>query len=238
MSHAARRRESVQRSLGRDETHTSDETRRSKLKAGRKELKEEGAGRERVSGPGWAVFVDRDGTIIEETGYLSDPKQVTILPGTAAALRRLNALGIPVIVISNQSGVARGMFTVEDVERVNQRIRDLLALEHASLDAFYFCTHHPDFDIACDCRKPRPGLLIAASREFRVSLPDSFMVGDKLIDLQAGKAAGTTTIFVRTGEGERELKTARDIVMASAGKICADLSEAVEWIFEKKNPAK
>ena len=183
----------------------------------------------------WAVFVDRDGTVIEEAGYLSDPDKVKVLQNAPRALRRLNRMGVPVIVISNQSGVARGMFTVEDVERVNQRMRDLLAIEGASVDALYYCTHHPDYDIKCDCRKPRPGLLIAASKELGISLPQSFMVGDKLIDIQAGKAAGTSSVFVRTGDGEKELQKARVEIAAAADRICEDLSEAVEWILERKN---
>lgn len=183
----------------------------------------------------WAVFVDRDGTIIDETGYLSDPDKVRVLPRASSALKRLNQIGIPVIVISNQSGVARGMFGIQDVERVNQRIRDLLAADLASVDAIYFCTHHPDYDVECNCRKPRPGLLVAASRDLGISLPDSFMVGDKLIDIQAGKAAGTSTVLVRTGDGEKELQSARDAILKAADRICADLSEAVEWILERKD---
>jgi D-glycero-D-manno-heptose 1,7-bisphosphate phosphatase len=183
----------------------------------------------------WAVFVDRDGTVIEETGYLSDPDKVKVLHNASQALGRLNRMGVPVIVISNQSGVARGMFTVEDVERVNQRMRDLLATEGAFVDAIYFCTHHPDYDIECDCRKPRPGLLIAASNELGISLSQSFMVGDKLIDIQAGKAAGTSSVFVRTGDGEKELRKASAGIAVVADRICEDLSEAVEWILERKN---
>ena len=185
--------------------------------------------------PRWAVFVDRDGTIIDETGYLSDPEKVRILPRASSALRRLNLSGIPVIIISNQSGVARGMFGIQDVERVNQRIRDLLAAERASIDEIYFCTHHPDYDVECNCRKPRPGLLVAASKDFGISLPDSFMVGDKLIDIQAGKAAGASTVLVRTGDGDRELQSAKDAILKVADRVCADLSEAVEWILERKN---
>jgi len=182
----------------------------------------------------WAVFVDRDGTLIDETGYLSDPGRVRILPRIAPALRKLNQLGIPVVVISNQSGVARGMFTVKDVERVNQRICDLLADENARIDSIYFCTHHPDFDIRCNCRKPGPGLLIAASKDLGIDLPESFMVGDKLIDIQAGRAAGTSTVFVRTGDGEKELVSSSKEVANYADGICADLYEAVDWILDKK----
>jgi D-glycero-D-manno-heptose 1,7-bisphosphate phosphatase len=157
------------------------------------------------------------------------------LSNASLALRRLNQIGVPVIVISNQSGVARGMFTVKDVERVNQRMRDLLTTDGAFVDVIYYCTHHPDYDIKCDCRKPQPGLLVKASRELGISLRQSFMVGDKLIDVQAGKAAGTSTVFVRTGDGGKELQRASVEILTVADKICEDLSEAVEWILERKN---
>ncbi|MCX5800694.1 MAG: HAD family hydrolase [Candidatus Eisenbacteria bacterium] len=183
----------------------------------------------------WAVFVDRDGTIIDETGYLSDPDGVRILPHASSGLRKLNRIGIPVIVVSNQSGIARRMFTAEDVERVNQRMRDLLAADGARVDAIYFCPHHPDYDVECDCRKPRPGLLVAASKERGISLKESFMVGDKLIDMQAGRAAETSTVFVRTGDGQKELQAAGAEISAVADAVCEDLSEAVEWILEQRN---
>lgn len=112
----------------------------------------------------WGVFVDRDGTIIDETGYLSDPDGARLLPNAAGALRRLNEMGVPVMVVSNQSGIARGMYTAEDVEKVNRRIEDLLKVEGAFVDAIYYCPHHPDHDIECDCRKPQPGLLVKGAR--------------------------------------------------------------------------
>lgn len=179
----------------------------------------------------WGVFVDRDGTIIDETGYLSDPDRARLLPNAAQALRMLNDLGVPVIVISNQSGIARGMYAARDVEKVNSRIRDLLQAEGAFLDQMYYCPHHPDYDVECDCRKPQPGLLIKGAREFGILLDKSFMIGDKLIDIQAGKAAGTQAIFLRTGDGEKELERAREEIVVTADRICEDLLEAVQWIL-------
>lgn len=198
-------------------------------------MNREQSGREQTGKSKWAVFVDRDGTIIDETGYLSDPGKVRVLRNVPSALRRLNQIRVPVIVVSNQSGVARGMFTVRDVEKVNQRIRDLLATEGAFVDAIYFCAHHPDYDIRCDCRKPQPGLLIAASENFGISLAESFMVGDKLIDVQAGKTAGASTVLVRTGDGQKELQNCGAEILEVTDRICEDLSEAVEWILERKN---
>jgi len=183
----------------------------------------------------WGVFVDRDGTIIDETGYLSDPDKARLLPNAARALRMLNELGVPVIVVSNQSGIARGMYTAEDVEKVNRRIRDLLQAEGALVDQVYYCPHHPDYGATCDCRKPAPGLLIRGAREFGILLDKSFMVGDKLIDIQAGKAAGTRVIFLRTGDGEKELEHAREEILEVADEICEDLLEAVRWILVQKN---
>jgi D-glycero-D-manno-heptose 1,7-bisphosphate phosphatase len=183
----------------------------------------------------WAVFLDRDGTIIEEIGYISDPAKVKIFSEAAASIARLNEKGIPVFVISNQAGVARGLFTIEDVERVNRRLLELLAEQGASLDGIYYCPHHPDFDADCDCRKPNPGLLLKAADDYCIDLSRSFMIGDKLTDVQAGKAAGTSTVFLRTGFGDKELEENHDEVRKSADKICDDLTQAIEWILRVRS---
>ncbi|UCF78141.1 MAG: HAD family hydrolase [Candidatus Eiseniibacteriota bacterium] len=182
----------------------------------------------------WAIFLDRDGTIIEETGYISDPAKVKLLGNVASSIAHLNRLGVPVVVVSNQAGVARGLFTVEDIEAVNERLRQLLAAQDASLDAVYYCVHHPDYDVECDCRKPRPGLLLRAAEELDIDLSRSFMVGDKLTDLQAGKAAGTSTVFVRTGFGSGELEKDGDEVLGFADKVCENSTQAIEWILKQR----
>ena len=155
------------------------------------------------------LFLDRDGVIIEEVHYLGDPSQVRLIPGVAAAIARVNALGWPVVVVTNQAGVARGYFPESQVEVVHRHLAGLLALEGARIDAWRHCPHHPtegvgDYRVECACRKPAPGMLLAAAREMGLSLEHGWMVGDKLTDLQAGARAGCRTWLVRTGYGSGE----------------------------------
>ena len=182
----------------------------------------------------WAVFVDRDGTVVDEIGYQSDPDRIRVIPGAAGAISKLNKLGIPVVVISNQAGVARGLFTPGDLDRVHDRFVELLSAEGAFVDAAYYCPHHPEFDVDCDCRKPKPGLLLKASEELGIELGRSFMVGDRLIDVQAGRAAGTSTVFLRTGYGLRELQEHQADIMRTADRVCDDLAQAVDWILDER----
>lgn len=154
-----------------------------------------------------ALFLDRDGTIIEEVNYLQSPEQVRLLPGVGHAIHRINQLGVPVIVVTNQAGVARGLFTLHDVDRVHAHLAALLQSENAVVNAFYICPHHPtagsgEWRTQCECRKPRPGMLLRAAAERNLDLRQSVMIGDKLIDLQAGAAAGCETVLVRTGYGK------------------------------------
>jgi D-glycero-D-manno-heptose 1,7-bisphosphate phosphatase len=148
-----------------------------------------------------AVFLDRDGTLIEEVGHLGDPDGVVVLPGVPQTLRRLADAGFALVVISNQGGVARGFFTEDDVRAVCDRTAGLLASEGATIDAWYHCPHHPDFGEPCECRKPAPGMLLRAAREHELDLGSSWMVGDHLVDVQAGAAAGARPIKVLTGHG-------------------------------------
>ena len=182
----------------------------------------------------WAVFVDRDGTVIEEIGYQSDPDNIRLIPGAAGSVAKLNKLGIPVVVISNQAGVARGLFTAGDLDRVHERFVDLLAAEGAFVDAAYYCPHHPEFDVECDCRKPKPGLLLKASEDLGIELGRSFMVGDRLIDVQAGKAAGASTVLLRTGYGQREFQEHQADIALTADRVCDDLAQAVDWILDER----
>jgi len=149
-----------------------------------------------------AVFLDRDGTLIEEVGHLGEPERVVVLPGVPKALRRLADEGFALVVVSNQAGIARGLFTEEAVRAVSARAAELLAGEGApELDGWYFCPHHPDFTGACDCRKPAPGMLRRAAEEHGLELTASWMVGDHPIDAGAARAAGARPILVRTGHG-------------------------------------
>ncbi len=152
-----------------------------------------------------AVFLDRDGTINEDPGYLGEPEKVKLLPGVAKALSYLkNELHFKLIVISNQSGIARGLITKENVEKVNKRINEILLNENVSIDAFYYCPSHPDFNIPeeCSCRKPSPKLVFDAANDMEIDLTTSYFIGDTVSDVECGKNAGLKTILVKTGYGE------------------------------------
>jgi len=131
-----------------------------------------------------AAFLDRDGTIIRDTAYVRDPDDVELLPGVAPAIRRLNDRSLPVIVVTNQSGIARGLLTEQDYERVRMRLDKLLAAEGARIDATYHCPHHPDFSGPCNCRKPGLELYLRAAADHGLDLARSFYVGDRMRDVE------------------------------------------------------
>lgn len=174
-----------------------------------------------------AVFLDRDGTLIDEVGHLGDPDGVVIIPGVPDALRRLADAGYARIVISNQGGVARGFFTEQDVRAVCARTAEMLAADGATIDAWYHCPHHPDFGDPCECRKPLPGLLHRAAAEHGIDLTRSWMVGDHLVDVQAAQAAGARPIKVLTGHGMLH----EDGEVGADVPVLADLPAAVEHIL-------
>ena len=148
-----------------------------------------------------AAFLDRDGTIIAERNYISDPDDVLVLASAADGLRALRAAGFLLIVVTNQSGIARGLVTPEQYEAVNARMIELLRADGVELDAIYCCPHHPDFTGPCDCRKPGSGLYERAAREHRVDLSRSMYIGDKASDVTPANRLGGTGILVRTGHG-------------------------------------
>lgn len=154
-----------------------------------------------------AVFLDRDGTINVEKDYLYKIEDFEFIPGAPEAIKRLKDAGFLVIVVSNQSGVARGYFDEEAVEALHHHLQAELAAYDTSIDAFYFCPHHPehgvgDYKISCDCRKGGAGMLLQAAEEHDIDLHGSFMIGDKLADVEAGQGAGCQSIMVLTGYGE------------------------------------
>jgi D-glycero-D-manno-heptose 1,7-bisphosphate phosphatase len=178
-----------------------------------------------------AFFLDRDGVIVEEVQYLSQPGQLRLLPGAAAAIARLNHSGVPVVVITNQAGVAHGYFPEERVAEVHRQLDAMLAAEGARVDRYYYCPHHPTGEVAayrtaCSCRKPATGLLERAAAELGLDLKKSYMVGDKLSDIQAGLGAGCHPILVCTGYGGSvaEALNSSDL---TAVVVAADLAEAV-----------
>ncbi|MGC8654509.1 MAG: D-glycero-alpha-D-manno-heptose-1,7-bisphosphate 7-phosphatase [Candidatus Kryptoniota bacterium] len=153
-----------------------------------------------------ALFVDRDGTINFEKDFIRDPDQLELIDGSAEAIAMANRMNLKVIVISNQSGVARGIMTIDEVERVNYRLKELLSQNGAKVDAMYYCPHHPDYTshIICSCRKPDIGMLLRAEADFGINLKKSFVVGDKWSDVKCGANAGAFTSLVLTGYGQVE----------------------------------
>ncbi len=175
-----------------------------------------------------AVFLDRDDTILKDPGYLGDPGLIEILPGAAQAIRSLNESGIPVIVVTNQSGVARGFFDEKTLLSIHERLKSLLAGQGATIDAIYYCPHHPEgiveeYRIACACRKPEPGLLLRAARDFGLDLRVCYLVGDKPIDMETIHKVGGKGILV--GAGKDTPGGARPDYSA------ADITDAVTWIL-------
>jgi D-glycero-D-manno-heptose 1,7-bisphosphate phosphatase len=155
-----------------------------------------------------AVFLDRDGTIIEDAGYLHDPGQVRLLPGAAEAIRRLNANGYAVLVVTNQSGIARGLLTLDDYRATERRVDELLAGEGARVDGHYFCPHLAEVTGPCECRKPGTLLYRQAAERFGIDLHQSWWVGDRVRDVLPARALGGKGILVLTGVGESEAANA------------------------------
>lgn len=170
-----------------------------------------------------AVFLDRDGTIIEDLGYLSDPADVRLLPGVGAALRLLAEGGFLLVIVTNQSGVGRGMFDRASVDRVNARLAETLRREGVALDGVYVCPHGPEDD--CACRKPAPGLMLEAARALGIDLEASYMVGDKASDAEAGRRAGCRGILTK--------RARRDAGACTADACVRDLAEAAAWILAR-----
>jgi len=170
-----------------------------------------------------AVFLDRDGTLIEDKDYLSDPDQVVLLPGAAEALKRLQDAGFKLFIVSNQSGVGRDYFTMAEVERVNQRLVELLTQQHVRIEKIYIAPEAPEQPSRG--RKPSPQFLFDARDEFGIDLARSYMIGDKLSDLECGWNAGVSkSILVRTGYGKET-----DSVLAEY--VAQDLAEAADIIL-------
>lgn len=177
-----------------------------------------------------AVFLDRDGTINYDPGYLSDPGALKLLSGASSAIARLNAEGIKTIVVSNQSGIGRGLFTETRLAKVHDRLRDLLRAEAgATLDGIYYCPHHPND--GCQCRKPGQEMLLRASKDLDVDTKRSYMIGDKASDIMFAVNAGLKGLLVKTGhdpDGELSTLHKQDI---QPHHIADDLRAAVDWVL-------
>ena len=173
------------------------------------------------------VLVDRDGTINEEIDHVLEPDQLRLIPGAASALRELRALGLGIVVVTNQSPIARGWLTPEELDAIHARLSELLAAEGVALDGVYACPHGP-LD-GCDCRKPGTGLATRAAAEHGFDLAESFVVGDHRSDVEMGRRVGARTFLVRTGHGREELAKAEPF----ADHVVADLAEAATIICDQ-----
>ena len=187
---------------------------------------------------GKAIFLDRDGTINEEVGYLDSLEKLVLYPQAFTAMRMINQSGFKAVVVTNQSGVARGYFTEELVVLVHARIQDLMRENDASIDAFFYCPHHPDaggelYRKPCSCRKPEAGMFLQAAGVLNIDLGQSFMIGDTMRDMEAALRAGMRGILVRTGygkEAENELHNAA----VKPVHIADNILEAVRWIIRRE----
>jgi D-glycero-D-manno-heptose 1,7-bisphosphate phosphatase len=206
-----------------------------------------------------AVFLDRDGTINEEVGYLDRLEKLRLVPGAAEAIRLINRSGMKAVVVTNQSGVARGFFTEAFVDEVHAHLREMLQKEGAFLDGFYFCPHHPTegrgrYLRNCDCRKPSPGLLLRAIEELSLEPEHSYMVGDTVKDIEAAARIGARGILVRTGygaeaadalgvaEGPEQKNPCSEVcppgeeVVIRPVHIAGDILAAVRWLLKDRKP--
>jgi len=183
-----------------------------------------------------AVFLDRDGTLIRDVGYLRSADQLALLPGVPHALKRLHDAGYLLVLVTNQSGVARGLFTEEDVRHTNQALQELLRKKGIELDALYYCPHLPEGTVTpyaqvCDCRKPAPGMLLRAAREHDVDLARSFMIGDSPSDVEAGRRAGCRTIQLPAPDTDAGRLASSCRPAAQPDLSAASISEAVDLIL-------
>lgn len=178
-----------------------------------------------------AVFLDRDGVIIADTGYIDSIKRVFFLPGVAEGLKKLQEKGFMLVIITNQSGVARGFFSEQTLKGINKNILDRLKIQGVEIEKVYYCPHHPEgkikeYTLQCDCRKPLPGMILQAARELNIDLGASFLIGDSERDILAGQSAGCKTILLKNPKKELNSSVKPD-------KIVENLQQAVEFIFEE-----
>jgi len=184
-----------------------------------------------VSAPRPAVFLDRDGTVIQEAEYLADPEGVQLIDGAAEAIARLQEAGYAAVVVTNQSGIARGLYSEADYHAVAERVEAVLGREGVRLDGTYYCPHHPTHTGPCDCRKPGTGMHLRAARELGLELPASWCVGDKVADVLPAASWGGRSLLVRTGYGMSE-----EAGLPAGGVSVANLSVAVDVILSAPPP--
>lgn len=185
-----------------------------------------------------AVFLDRDGTVNEEVGYINHIDRFRVFPWAGLSIQKLNAAGIPSILITNQSGVARGYFPEALVQEIHGKLQTELGRHNARLDAIYYCPHHPDGKLEayrrhCECRKPSPGMLCTAARDHDVDLAASFVISDRYQDLAMAFKAGARGVLVLSGYGKGEHLYFADTWPRQPDYVATDLLEAVDWILKQ-----
>jgi D-glycero-D-manno-heptose 1,7-bisphosphate phosphatase len=183
-----------------------------------------------------AVFLDRDGTIIEDDGYISDVGRIRLFPWSAEAINRLRAAGFLIIVVTNQAGVARGYFAEQFLAEAHRHLDALLAPRGARIDAYYYCPHHPEgvlvaYRRICDCRKPAPGMIEKAAADHDIDVAESFVVGDKWLDIELAQRAGAAGVLVRTGYGQSA--EAERPAGIHPVPVVDTLLDAAGWILER-----
>jgi|ETNmetMinimDraft_13_1059891.scaffolds.fasta_scaffold155555_1 D-glycero-D-manno-heptose 1,7-bisphosphate phosphatase len=183
-----------------------------------------------------AALIDRDGTININTHHLNRVEDLQLIPGAGEAIAHLNSADYPVIIITNQSVIARGLLTEIGLTEIHEELKRQLSAYNASIDAIYHCPHHPDFGdgAICDCRKPAPGMIFQAANEHNIDLACSIMIGDSLTDVEAGWNAGCRGALVRTGSGENVLGKIDDNTRDRIDYIGDDLSDVVNWILSNE----
>lgn len=189
-----------------------------------------------------AIFLDRDGTINDEVGYLDSADKLRIIPAAFKAVRLINSSGMKAVVITNQAGVAKGLFTEEFVREINEQIQSALLAQGALIDRFYFCPHHPTegidpYRLICNCRKPEPGLLLQAAVDLNIDLARSYFIGDRLRDVETAHRAGAKGVLVMTGYGQDLMQKSgpdRANELNQPDYIAQDILEAVHWILKDR----
>ena len=190
-----------------------------------------------------AIFLDRDGTLIKETNYLLSVEQISVFENSFEAVRRINSSGLLAIVVTNQSAVARGLLSEQQLATIHRSLRIQFSRNGAKLDAIHYCPHHPSEGSGintrqCKCRKPNPGMLIQAASEFGLDLTQSVLIGDKLVDVETGQRAGTGSVLVKTGYGEETATKLENEFGSQRPKwypdhIASDILQAVNWSLER-----
>lgn len=180
-----------------------------------------------------AVFVDRDGTINVDGPYLSDPANFQMYPGVGEGIKKLKDQGFKVIVITNQSGIGRGYFTEKELTEIHERMKAEFRKFNTDVDDIYYCPHHPDAN--CDCRKPKTKLFEMAIKEHCVDIKKSYMMGDKMQDMEAGKKVGIKTILIPVSNESREHELSKKIRGCKPDYVARNFTEAVDWISNMDN---